>query len=199
MFRREKFQELSAAWAALQPSAQRAWNGTIVKNPDANGEMRQLSGYALYMQLNTNLGMCNISPKETPPVNFDVNVPFTALSVDCSTPLIGPPARFSIKLTFAPTPSPMGSNIFIKASALTTSGRTTMKGKVRHIGRISLGEVTPYDITTLYENIFGTTAAPTPPEYAQIYFHFKAIDLNTGVVTKGWTVMCRYGGSVTVF
>ena len=198
MIFRERFQINSANWRLLLPQAQDAWRKASILLPDSSGEMKSISGYPLFMMLNNNLANIGHPAISTPPVDKEVSAKFDTLQIDCSGAVEGPPARFSIKIAFGPTPWATGSCVLVKASNLVTMGTMTMKGKTRIISCISPTGTSPCDITSNWESTYGVQPAPTEPEHAQIYFHIQIIDIQTGIATKGYTCMCQYGGTASL-
>lgn len=195
---RQKFRSVATAWSTLTPTQHDAWNSAEYILRDPLGQPKPMSGFALFMLLNRNLLTIGSSMIFDPPPDFSLEYNFSSVIIDCSQDEPGPPARKMILVSFLPIPMSAGMSMIVKATAKTTLGRTTLKGRERII-YVGHGEAAnPTNITTEYEAKFGQMSSEDI-DHAKIYFRVQIVSEAKGVASVGNNGMCVYGSTVQLF
>lgn len=140
----------SQAWRGLTEAQRQSWIDAAQNFPftDIFGNIKFLSGQALYVKLNNNLvagGQAAISDAPAP-------VATPALDSIALTAAAGTPA---VSLTFAPTPVPADFNLFIDMTPNVTPGKSFVKNLYRRVTVIADGDTSPQNLLTAYSALFG--------------------------------------------
>jgi hypothetical protein len=140
----------SQGWRGLTEDQRQGWIDAAVNFPftDIFGNIKFLSGQALYVKLNNNLvagGQVAISDAPAP-------VAIPALDSIALTAAAGTPA---VSLAFTPTPVPADFNLFIDMTPNVTPGKSFVKNLFRRVAVIQDAETSPQDLLSAYSAIFG--------------------------------------------
>lgn len=155
---------LSIGWNGLTETAVKAWNEAVNdwKSTDVFGDLKTPSGKNLYIQLNKNLLQSGQSVLGLPPEKTDVaEFAGTAIRIDQTETSIG-----IVNLTAVPATTTMQ----IWATAPIANGVNYVKNRMRVIGYVPTGTITPSAIWTMYVNKFGALA-----ENQRVAMQFKYI------------------------
>ncbi len=187
---RYRFSESSGEWTNLTETQKKAWKNFSLDGQDSLGNSYKISGYQAFMSINKNLKLLDVAPILVPPADAAVDIPLASLEIDTSTELAGPPARKSIIVNFTASPLTEGYRLIVSATAKTTIGRQTQKGRERIISISSDAQTTAWDITSDYEEYFGQMAGADVNK-TKIFFLVKIMKASTGiyrVIGRGGTV-----------
>lgn len=147
---RNRLASNSQAWRGLAEEQREGWNNVAPSFPytDIYGNSKILSGFQLYVKLNSNLSLIGSSNIAEPP--SPVAIPAMtnlAIAADAGGP--------SMSLTFAPTPVPAGFRIVVMATPSVTPGKTFVKNLFRVVVILNAAEASPFNLEADYEAIFG--------------------------------------------
>lgn len=172
--------ELSKGWAALSQASRNAWNAAVSSfaKTDIFGDLRNPSGFNLYVKLNANLATIGNAPMGLPPT--PELVPNIALS---SATAVGSTAVINV----AYTPASNAVTVVLKATAPQSPGKSFVKSEFRIIGTFDGSVTSPFVATSAYAAKFGSITGMTGKK---IFFETVAISENTGMQTLPQQVSC---------
>lgn len=159
----------SQAWRGLTEAQRQGWNNAAPNFPytDIFGNIKQLSGFQLYVKLNTNLAViaaAAISDAPTP-----VAIPaLTALSL-AATP------SPSLSLTFAPTPVPADFKMIVESTPNVTPGKEFVKNLYRVIAVEDAAATSPFNALASFQALFGD-----PIDGMKVFMRVKLVSSLTG-------------------
>jgi len=153
--KRANVTSISQAWSGLTDTQRTAWKAAAVNyaKSDIFGDLRNPSGFNLFMWLNLNLLNVGESQISTPPASSTVSsltlLTLTVVLTDASG-----------IVTFAPDPVPANHKLVILASAALSPGRAYSKSYMRQLEVVDAATASPAQLSTddAYENKFGLPA-----------------------------------------
>lgn len=148
---RNKFTTFSQQWRSLTNAQRLAWIAAAPTFPYVNavGDVKYLSGSALFNKLNINLAVIGVAPILIPPVPSGV----TAVTTIVPTYVGG-----VVTVAYTPTPVPAGSSWLLWATPGLSPGVYFVKNKLRLVGILPATTASPDIITVLYTARFGAAA-----------------------------------------
>jgi len=150
---RNRLGGISSGWRALTPAQRLAWNGAVSDFAKTNvfGDSIKPSGFNLYQTLNNNLILCGEAAIPSPPVPVAVDS-FTSivLTVEDATDA----ELFSLAITPAVEDDHL---VKVYATAPMSAGKSFVKSEFRLIGVMPNSQISPWDGTTAYQAVFGST------------------------------------------
>ena len=175
---RQKFGSIAQAWRGLTQAQRDTWIAGASNFPytDIFGDTKILSGFGLYMQLNSNLKKVGVAFLNSCPS------PTTVSSIISLNVTNDPGA--TLTCDFTPTPVPANHKIVISATAPLSEGRAFSKSDIRQIQYFAAAVATPVDIYDEYVARFGETVA-NMKVFASAYL----VNTNTGQVSPALTVL----------
>lgn len=138
-------------WRGLTDAQRAAWNAAVsdYKRTDIFGDIRNPSGFNLYVKINNNLDNIGVAGLNLPESPINVSVFDTgALTADESTP--------SLSLAVTPTTQPTGETIIVFATPAISAGKTFVKNLFRQIATFTAATAGAYDLTAAWTAKFGT-------------------------------------------
>lgn len=141
---------ISQAWAGLTDAQRSAWKAAVASysKTDIFGDVKNPSGFNLFMWLNLNLLNVGSAQITSPPASSAVTS-LTAVSV--STLEGG-----TFDMSFAPTPVPADHALVVLASGSMSPGRSYSKSYMRQIAVLPhTATISPADIFDAYSAKFG--------------------------------------------
>lgn len=150
--RRQALAALSAGWRSLTQNQRDGWNSLASSYPrtDSLGQTIFLTGAQLYILANSNLELIGGSAINSAPTlpSFPV-LSLGAITVDEAAFTVG----------FDPDPVPADMELVVRASAPISAGKSFVgKSDFRFIESFPAAEVSPADINSAYEAVFGSKA-----------------------------------------
>lgn len=171
---RSRLSDLSSAWRGLTNSERQSWDAAVSNyaTTDIFGDIKNPSGFNLYMKLNGNLNSVSISSINRPDQPDSVEtVDVISIIPDESSTLI--PMVLS---------GDVGANTCVKVFATPpiSPGKTFVKNLFRIITVLGQAETTPVALGTFYAAKFGLFATGTV-----IYFKLVFVNATTGQQVAG--------------
>lgn len=168
---RNRLGGLSQAWRGLTAAAIASWNNAVSSfaKTDIFGDLKNPSGFNLFVRLNSNLLNVGESQLSTPPLPDDIAA-LTGLSVTAET------GTESFEVTFAPA-ADADVSYLVFATAPQSPGKSFVKSEYRQIAVIASGDTSPIDLLSEYQAVFGSTGAE---EGQKIFVKLVPISLNSG-------------------
>ena len=151
--RRQGLGNLASSWRGLTQVQRDSWNGATGNFPYQNslGETKFLSGEQLFIQFNQNLLLIGSATIDTAPSAFAFAT-FTLSLAAADTP--------SFAVTFTPTPLTADNNLAVYATPNLSPGiGSPNASKFRFIGFIAPAAISPDDMLTDYQAVFGDPVA----------------------------------------
>jgi hypothetical protein len=147
---RTSFATYSQGWRSLTAVQRAAWAAVVDQFTKLNvfGDTVRLTGANLYMSLNRVIATIGGAAISTPPI---ASAPGGVTSLS----LVADVSDAWIKATYAPAIAATDT-VEIWATAPQSAGISFVKNKYRYIGKIVTADVSPYNLTALYEAKFGT-------------------------------------------
>ena len=143
---------LTQSWRFLSPSDIDSWNAFAAAHTRENkfGKTVQLSGFQWYISVNTNSFLIGGTGIPTAPTyTLPAGLVSAYIAVEFSSP------NFYLKLYFDPDPVATGDTYIIYATPFTLKTGTSFQSLLRQTAIIPGGTSSPYDITDIYQSIFG--------------------------------------------
>lgn len=140
----------SQAWRGLTEAQRNAWIAAAPSFPftDIFGNSKILSGNALYVKVNNNLGTIGQAVIANPPA--PVAIPAMVVGVFTAVSSTG-----VVSLSFDPDPIPANFHIVIRTTGNTTPGKSFVKNMFRTITTMAPGTVSPKLLTATFAAKFG--------------------------------------------
>lgn len=148
---RQIFATLSQAWSNLTAAQRESWNNAVARyqNTDVFGDLKTLSGKALYQKLNLNLNNVGEAIQSTPG---------TPLELDFSNAFAPTIYTVSTEFGWIKADTNDNSNVAMFATEPLTAGTKFVKNKLRLIDYTSGASTTSTDFYTAYVARYGTPA-----------------------------------------
>ena len=169
---RSNFGSLAQSWRGLTQEQRNSWISGAPGFPytDIFGDTKQLSGFGLYMQLNSNLNSVGAVLLTNCPS------PATVTSVLLSSATYDSP--ITLEILFAPTPVPAGHSIVLSATPNLSTGRAYSKSAIRLFKHLPATTASPFEAGPDYASRFGDIAADS-----NIFIGMHSVLLATGQVS----------------
>lgn len=168
------FSTLTKGWKSLT-DAQRASFNTAVENfrkQNSLAESIVLTGHQLYIALNRNLQTIGASVITSAPAVTTI-APVTSFVVDADV------SDATQVVTYAPA-IPANTKMLVEATRPLSAGKNSNSQDYKKIGVYVTADVSPLDITSAYEAVFGTgwkTAGQ------KIFYRIRQVGSTTGIST----------------
>jgi len=169
---RSNFGSLAQSWRGLTQEQRNSWISGAPGFPytDIFGDTKQLSGFALYMQLNSNLNSVGATLLTNCPT------PASVTAANLSAANVQSPD--SLALDFSPTPVPTNHAYVVSATPFLGQGQSYSKSRLRQVTKLAAASVTGVDVGTAYLARFGEI----PPTF-NIFVGLHSVLLSTGQVS----------------
>lgn len=169
---RQEFSAISTSWRGLTQAQRDAWIAATPNFPyqDTLGQTKQLSGAQLYEKFNRNLTVLGESLISTPPLptSFPV-LAFGAITLSAAAFTVG----------FTPDPVPAGFALVVYATRPVSPGVDAFRDSdFRFIGFEDPAGISPFDINTAYEAIFGSKTGLTGQK---VGVEIKLVEVASGI------------------
>jgi hypothetical protein len=160
----------SQNWRGLTEDQRQGWIDAAANFPftDIFGNIKFLSGQALYVKLNNNLVNAGQAAIDTAPA--PVAIP--ALNSITLTAAAGIPA---VSLAYDPTPVPADFALFIEMTPNVTPGKTFVKNLFRLLVVRAAASASPADLLSAYADSFGNPVAAQ-----KIFARVRLVSTTTG-------------------
>lgn len=175
---RQNFGSLAQSWRGLTQVQRDSWISGAPNFPytDIFGDTKILSGFSLYMQLNSNLNSVGATLLETCPSAASVSGA-TINSVEMTT-------NTTMSVDFLPAPVPAGHAFVLSATPILTDGRAFSKSQIRQIHVLPAATATAFNANNYWTGRFGEFLGTS-----KIYFGLHSVLLATGQVSPMTTVL----------
>jgi hypothetical protein len=169
---RQRLSTLAIAWSALTDAYRLAWNNAteLWKSTNIFGDLKNPSGFNLFVRLNNNLAQVDVAQINTPPLPVAIGAWTTFSFIPDNTG--------TMVLTFAPTPVPAGFAVLIDGTAPCSPGIKNANARFRRITSLAAATATGVDIQAAYVAKFGSIA----PIGDRVFLRAKYINIATGQV-----------------
>lgn len=164
------FGTLAKAWAGLSDAQRLAWNAAtdLWKSTNIFGDLKNPSGFNLFVKLNTNLANIGVAQINAPPA--------PAAIASWSVFSFVPDNSGTLVLTFAATPVPAGFAIIIEGTAPCSAGIKNANARFRKITSLPAATATAEDIFAEYVAKFGSLG----PIGNRVFLRATPINIATG-------------------
>ena len=163
------FSANAQAFRSLTAAQILAWNAAAADFKVKNyfGDVVQLSGMALYQQLNSNLQKVGAAVISTPPTQVAIGA-VAALVITTLTAAV-------MTITFTPTPITAGFAMLVEATRPVSPGVSYVKNQFRVITSVAAAQTSPQDIYSAYVAVFGA-----PILAKKVYVRATLVNVTTG-------------------
>jgi len=167
---RQRFAARAIAWRGLTDGQRLQWNAAVAQfaKTDIFGDLKNPTGFNLYVMLNTNLVMAGAIAILVPPLPVAVSALLTIV------PTQAPAGATSIAYTETPTPAL--HQLIVDATAPISPGKSFVKAEFRQIGQIIPATASPYVATDAYAAKFGGPGLAGQKVFFRAYY----VHLTTG-------------------
>lgn len=167
---RSRLSTPATAWGALAPASQLLWNNAVElwKRTDIFGDLKNPSGFNLYVKLNNNLAQVGVPAISVPPLPAAIG--------NWTTFSFVPDNTGTMVVTFAPTPVPAGFAVLLDGTAPLSPGRYNVNGFFRRFATEAAAVATGVDVQAAYVAKFGSIA----PIGKKIFIRAKYVNIVTG-------------------
>jgi len=181
---RSRLSSQAQAWRGLTEVQREGWRGAVsdYSKTDIFGDIKNPSGFNLFVQLNSNLANAGLATLAAAPAPGSV-------SVFESVALAAAEGAGTLEATVSPTAAPVGEQIIVRATAPQSPGKTFVKSEFRQIevdATVTTGSI---DLATAYEAKFGTIG----PAGNKIFCEFIHINTTTGQVSQAQQAVAIIG------
>lgn len=172
----------SKAWAGLTLAQRESWNAAVqnYSKTDIFGDIKNPSGFNLFVKLNSNLLATGSAIITTCPA-------LQAIAAVSTATIVADVSDASIIITLA-TAVPVGFNCRVRMTEPTGAGITYIKNKLRVVQFLPAGAVAAVALTTNYNAHFGSVGAAGQI----IHYELDFVSTTTGQVGA------KLSGKVTV-
>ena len=160
----------SQAWRGLSEAERQGWIAATANFPftDIFGNVKFLSGNALYVSLNNNLTNTGFSAIATAPA--PVAIPALVL-----TSLSAAAAVQALSLVFTPTPIPADFAVIVESTPNIGAGISFVKNQFRQISVLDAAATSPADLLAAFQAVHGNAVAGQ-----KIFIRAKMVSTATG-------------------
>jgi len=169
---RSNFGSLAQSWRGLTMEQRTTWINGAPSFPytDIFGDTKQLSGFGLYMQLNSNLNSVGATLLTVCPSPASVDsVSISLLELDPGT---------ALDISFSPSPVPAGHAMVFSATPQLGDGRAFSKSNIRQVEVFPATTITGVSVFASYSSRFGE-----PVALANFFGGVHNVLLSTGQVS----------------
>lgn len=180
---RQVLASLSSGWRGLTQAQRDAWNAAAPNFPqtDSLGQTVILTGEQLYVRLNANLTLIGAALITSPPV---------PTSFDPLTVSIASLTAAAFTVGFTPDPVPTGFSLIIRATRPVSAGKQFFaQSEFRFVQAVAAAGVSPANIDTAYEAIFGDKTGQVGQKVAVEAFLMEAATGLAGIPVRATAVI----------
>ena len=161
--------ELAQSWRDLTAAERSAWNASVgdFAKTDVFGDIKNPTGFNLYVRLNINIENVNQTQITSPPLPAAVELVTASALVLTITGSVG-------TIAFSPT-VPTGMGVIMRATPSLSPGISFVKSEFRIIDVLDAAEVSTFDFFAAYVAKFG---APTVG--AKVFASLETVNITTG-------------------
>lgn len=136
-------------WRGLTNAQRLQWNNAVASFASTNifGDIKNPTGFNLYIKLNSNLLNAGAAVISVPPLPLAVS----ALTLLTATQI----QNGATSLVFAAAPTPADHRLIIRGTAPVSPGRSFVKSEFRQISSIAPAQASPFVATVDYATKFG--------------------------------------------
>lgn len=165
---------LSSGWRGITEAARASWNALAKELPftDIFGDIKYLTGSALYVKLNTNL--INAGQASSPTAPAPVGLPEVLLEEGTATITAGAITELSVDFNVASMPA--DHVVAIYATPVIGAGQEFIKNRLRFVGPLTTITANSGNILALYTARFGTVM----PVGSKIFVRAAVVNTVTG-------------------
>ena len=160
----------SQAWRGLTEDQRQGWNNAAPNFPytDIFGNIKQLSGFQLFVKLNNNLA--NIASGAITDAPTPVAIPaITSLTLTAAA------GAGTVTVTYAPTPVPADFSMVVESTPNVTPGKEFVKNLYRVIAIRAAAATSPFSAAASFVALYGV-----PVEGMKIFVRVKLVSTLTG-------------------
>jgi len=163
---------LAQTWRTLTADERSAWNSAVedFARTDIFGDIKNPTGFNLFVRLNTNIDNVNQSQITLPPLPAAVIESVASAASFIITGSVG-------TVTFSPTVT-AGMAVLVRATPGLSAGISFVKSEFRIIDVMDAAEASPFDIFSAYVAKFGT-----PVIGGKIFVSLTTVNILTGQVS----------------
>lgn len=178
---RNRLATASQAWRDLTESERQSWIDAAPNFPytDVFGQSKQLSGFQLYVKLNSNLALIGEAAIDVAPA--PVAIPQLELAT-----LVADDSANTVIIT-GTTPVPADFAMVVMATPNVTAGKSFVKNLFRFVAALAAAATSPFAITVPYVALFGD-----PVEGNKIFvkcFYISTITGQAGIPVQAQTIV----------
>jgi hypothetical protein len=161
---RSRLSGRAIGWRGLTAAQRLQWNAAVASFSRTNifGDIKQPTGFNLYVKLNSNLLNAGAAVISVPPLP-------QAVSALLSLVVTQAPAG-ATTLTFTATPIPANHQLIIRATAPVSPGKTFVKSEFRQIASLAPAQISPYVATVDYATKFGGPGLAGQKIFVEAYY-----------------------------
>jgi hypothetical protein len=172
---RARLASISQSWRDLTEAQRAAWNGAVgdFAKTDVFGDIKNLTGFALYQRLNNvlvNLGEAQITVPPAP-VGVSVFATFTLAAAAGAGTMVA---------TVTPAVLPVGEQIIVRATAAQSAGKNFVKSEFRQITVLDAVVGGSIDLAAAYEAKFGDIG----PADSKVFVEIIHVNEASGLVSQ---------------
>ena len=171
---RQEFSSISTTWRSLSQAQRDAWIAATPNFPyqDTLGQTKLLSGSQLYEQFNRNLLVIGAAQITTPPLPTSFSVlTFGAITLSAAAFTVG----------FTPDPVEADRELVVYATRPVSAGVDAFRNSdFRFVQSFTAAQVSPADINSAYEAIFGTKTGLVGQK---IGVQIKLVEISSGIAS----------------
>ena len=160
---------LSQSWRDLTNDERSAWNASVsdFAKTDVFGDIRNPTGFNLYIRLNANIDTVGGSTIDIPPL------PGAVTATEATAAVFNLTGNIST-IAFTPT-VPAGEAVIVRATPGLSPGISFVKSEYRIIEILAAAATSPADIDASYIAKFGA-----PVEGSKIFVTLETVNITTG-------------------
>jgi hypothetical protein len=152
-----------------------AWNSSVgdFAKTDIFGDLKNPTGFNLYVALNSNLDNIGATPITTPPSTVGVSIfaTFTLAAAEGAGTMVG---------TVTPATLPATEYAIVRATAAQSAGKSFVKSEFRQIAVLTSITGGSIDLATAWEAKYGDIG----PAASKIFVEIIHVNINTGQVSQ---------------
>jgi hypothetical protein len=176
---RARLSAQSQAWRGLTATQRQSFNAAVsdYQRTDIFGDIKNPSGFNLFVRLNSNLANIGAATITTAPAPVAVSV-FDSVSLSAAE------GAATLEATVTPADPPTGEQIVVRATAPQSAGVSFVKSEFRQIevdATVATGSI---DLASAYQAKFGTIG----PAGNKIFVEFIHVNTTTGQVSQAQQV-----------
>ena len=160
---------LAQSWRDLTDAERSAWNASVsdFAKTDVFGDIRNPTGFNLYVRLNANINVVGGTTINIPPL------PGAVTATEATALVFNLTGNIST-IAFTPT-VPAGEAVIVRATPSLSPGISFVRSEYRIIEILAAAATSPADIDASYTAKFGA-----PTEGAKIFVTLETVNITTG-------------------